>query len=759
MVLIFVFNCSLASAAEPTLRNLNLRGLQIGGTTALTVDGDDLGTAPKLLLPFAAQQELQPGGTDKQVKFNVSLAADVTPGYYQARIVTDQGVSLPMLIAVDKLPQRAFASAVESLPSAQHGNIGGSQVLETKFTGKKDEPVIVEVEAQRLGGKLRPVIHLYDAKHKQLAWAWATPQLGGDARLTALLPADGEYIAALHDVEYSVPRPGQFRLRIGRWDYVDQVFPAKVAVGQATGVELLGSGKFAVNVPGSTTLGALALAWPGDALFSGPRPFVEISPQPQLLEQPGQVFDLPEGLAEVSGRLLAPLEEDRYRVKVIPNTKLRCEVFAERSRSPVDVALVIRNEKGDQLARGEDSPETLDPVLEYNVPADAQSVIVGVVDAQGRGGRNAVYRLVVDGRLAGSVSNDFELQTPAQRVTLPVGGRCVVPIHAERRGYNGEISLIDVPLAAGMRLENAKIMPDCDGTLVSVVRGELPQTATVFSWQGKGADGLVRTATIQNHPLTRLQPWLASEVALATSTAKAEDFTIEYGEIPADAALLATTKLTLPLKIKRPDNPAFEKATTRVTLLTSQLPVLQNRQVDTNKMLRLEKQIELAANVLQGEAIIQAPSELPSAAYDLCLVAELLGPDKQRPLATAFAPVKRLNVKQHLVVQLAEPKIEVQLDAKAGGMAKINGKIERLEGLTGDVQITLTGLPNGARADQVNVKADQTDFAVNVAIPPNACTGEWLSLKISASGTPDPKQGQRVKSREVPVTLVIKAAP
>jgi hypothetical protein len=171
-------------------------------------------------------------------------------------------------------------------------------------------------------------------------------------------------------------------------------------------------------------------------------------------------------------------------------------------------------------------------------------------------------------------------------------------------------------------------------------------------------------------------------------------------------------------------------------------------------MLRLERQIELAPNVLQGEAIIQAPPELQSVAYYLCLVAELLSPDRQRVLATAFAPVKRFQVKPHLIVQLAEPKIEVQLDTKVGAVAKISGKIERREGLTGDVQIALNGLPSGR--PEIGVKADQTDFTLNVPIPPNARTGEWLGLKLSASGT---HQGQRVKSREVPVTLVVKAAP
>jgi hypothetical protein len=124
---------------------------------------------------------------------------------------------------------------------------------------------------------------------------------------------------------------------------------------------------------------------------------------------------------------------------------------------------------------------------------------------------------------------------------------------------------------------------------------------------------------------------------------------------------------------------------------------------------------------------------------------------------TAFTPVKRLNVRNHLVVQLTTPpRVEVTLDAKQNAMFKLEGKIERREGLTGDVAVTLSDLPPGIRADQVNVKADAVDFAINIVVPPNARAAEWPGLKLSASGQ---QNGQRVKSREVDVVLTVKPAP
>src|SRR4051794_37073241 len=110
LLLLLLFGVSDLRAGEPSIRNLPLRGLRIGGTTTLVVDGDDLGTAPRLLLPFPAQQQLKAGSTKDRATFDVTLDADVEPGYHHLRVMTDDGVSAPVVIAVDRLPQLPLAA-------------------------------------------------------------------------------------------------------------------------------------------------------------------------------------------------------------------------------------------------------------------------------------------------------------------------------------------------------------------------------------------------------------------------------------------------------------------------------------------------------------------------------------------------------------------------------------------------------------------------------------------------------------------------
>jgi hypothetical protein len=753
-LLAFSLAASSLCAAEPVIRNLDVRGLRVGGTTTLAIDGDDLGKAPRLLLPFAANQTLKPGGTDKRAVFDVTLADDVTPGYHHLRIVTDGGVSAPVVICTDRLPQEALAAAVKEVPVALHGAVAGGATVATTFQGRAKQRVMIEVEAQRLGSKLKPVLHLYNSKKLQIAWAWGGPALHGDARLEAVLPEDGAYTVTLHDVEYAAVAPGFFRLRIGDWAFVDQVFPPVLARDQAAAVELLGmAAPRRLDVAPAHSADAVPLAWPRDGAWSGPRPFVTYSTHPEFVQQAnkGELQQLPQGPVGVSGRLLTPNAEDRYRVAVAPGTKLRIEVFAERIGSPIDAALVVRNDKGDALARAEDAPGTLDPVLEYTVPDKVTSIVVGVVDAQGRGGPRGVYRLVIEPQTPAAGKGGFQLSTLAQRASLPAGGRVVVPILVERQGYQGKIDLT-ANLPPGVKLDGAVIPEGADGTLVTLQRDEAPFDAIIAQWRGRGSDGAEQAVVLKGHPLQKLQPWMATEFALAPSDAKTTDLFVDWRNLPDDAGLVPGRKFTLPIKAAR----ANEKTTVKLTLLTSQVTPILNNQPDPNRALRQEKAVEMPVKATDGEVVVLVPGDLSAPVYAVTVQAELLAADK-KVLATAYAPVRHMVVRQQVIVKLDGPnRIEAKLDPKKGAVAKIRGKIERHEGMKGDVALALTGLPAGLKAGPITVKGDATDFTLDVVLPPTVTAGEIRGLKLTGSFAPDAKQpNQRVRSRDVELTLVL----
>src|SRR5439155_16494894 len=100
-----------AQARAPEIRNVNVRGFQIGQPTIVTIDGVDLLPAPKLWLNANA---VDAAIDDKQSNANrlvltATLPNEVTPGVAQLRLATNDGVSNSVTVALDRLAQLPIA--------------------------------------------------------------------------------------------------------------------------------------------------------------------------------------------------------------------------------------------------------------------------------------------------------------------------------------------------------------------------------------------------------------------------------------------------------------------------------------------------------------------------------------------------------------------------------------------------------------------------------------------------------------------------
>ena len=178
MALALVAVCAASLAAAPNIANVSPRGLRVGQPVTLVITGSDLGADSRLLSPAKiASQTIKGEAKPDRVEIEVTLDPAVPPGLYPIRLANAQGISSPVVIGVDSFPQVAFAEQLGELPVALHGAVGGAQVLRTRLAGKKDQRLVLDVEAQRLGATLKPVVRLYDARGKQIAWSPPHPAL------------------------------------------------------------------------------------------------------------------------------------------------------------------------------------------------------------------------------------------------------------------------------------------------------------------------------------------------------------------------------------------------------------------------------------------------------------------------------------------------------------------------------------------------------------------------------------------------------
>jgi hypothetical protein len=751
-----------ATAATPTIRNLDRSGLQIGGTTTLTIDGDNLLPDPKLVLSAPiVKQVVQRQSTPNRVLIEVTLDKSVVPGLYNLRLANAMGVSAGRIVALDHLPQQTWEPKIAALPVALHGNLTGSSKLTTSFAGKAGQLLLCEVEAQRLGGKLRPVVHLYDEHGRQLAWALPAPTLGGDSRITITLPSDGRYTVEIHDFQYAAAAPGNFRLKLGTWQYVDAVFPPAVRRGQVAAIELLGNtvGQY-VQVQANGEASALPVPWADPTGVSGMRPWIRVSDLPEFVAKEGiGLQDVAAVPVALNGRLARPGAIDRFRLKVQPGAKLRFEVFADRLGSPMDAVLKLQREDGTLLAQADDTPDSPDPVLDFTVPPDLQSLVVAIEDLHDRGQPNFIYRLVVRSLADGSGEPDFLLLLPSAEINVPTGGSHVVEVEVERRGYNGPIRLALDALPAGVQVQGVDVPAGANGALLTVMGSSPTPAIASTSLRGTSSDPkwkITRLAGEKNHPLRKLQPWLAQDLAVALTSAETVPFAAEWGDLPADAKLVAGSSLKVPLTFT-PSREAYGGV--RFSLLTSHRPPLLNGRPDANQALRKDQGdfLELPSHKNQGEFVLVVPATLPNVPQDLAFRAELLGKDKKQVIAQTFTPVRRFTVRNPLAVTLATTQIEVPLDPKMGAEVKLTGKVERRAGFKGDVTVSLASVPQGIPVPTVAVKADQTDFQLVLKFPGNFKPVALDNLEVFATGKyaptsplPNRSEGVGVRVKLVP---------
>lgn len=818
-------------ARPPEIRNVNLRGLQIGGKTVVTVDGSDLLPAPRVWLNGQSlEATLEPQSTATRAILSVALPENTQPGMGVLRIGTADGISNSVLVGLDRFPQTVAASAVAAtpaaLPVALHGSVPGSGVSVALFSGKAAQEVLVEVEARRLGSKLRPVLHVYDSHRRQIGWSMPQTLMAGDCRLSLKLPSDDTYTVEVHDVQYAPPGPSFFRLKLGQWQYTDLAFPPAVTRGHATSLQLFGNGSSVLPFQAPTD-SDLAPVWrPIHSENSGLPTTVIVSALPELLQisSVDKPLRLPPPPFAVSGRFDGGKrtpggQKDRFLLPVTPGQKLIFEVQAERIGSRIDAVLELRNAQGGVLATMDDGVDTIDPRLEFAVPAGMDVLEIILRNALDGGADShsdqAVYRLVITS--ADQPVRDFEATLKSDVINVAPDDAQVLEVFASRQNYDGAIKLQIPDLPPGFVATGTEIPAGSSGTLVTVVNASNDETRLFTKVMAQSAEGaILKPLRAAFAPDDRTPPWLRTQFAIASAPKASSPFVVAWAtETPPHLAL--ASKPVMPVVLTRP---AATFGPVRLTLVTSQSMPLQNGQPSLPFAVRQERPLELPvdpavkaagdalaplvrqhaeavqqATVAQGDAKTAAdakvqdllakktaaetslkeaetkaiyktdlaviiPAVLPESSCDLSIRAELLNPEKNTVLRTVYAPVRRLPVRNPLSI-VAAKTLEATYDGKTAISFKLTAKIDRLPGYAGAVTVALTGLPPGVTAPaNTAVKAEQTDFEIEFKIPANFAAPQINGLKLTATGPGDPlTANQPVKSAEVEVSLKLNKPP
>lgn len=769
----FVFCCAIlglaalcaSACAAPSIANVAPRGLQIGHSTTLTITGTEL-TADARLVSEArfSSQTVKAGDEANRIELEVTVDPTTPPGLYAVRLADSSGISSPVMLGVDRLPQRAFSGALGQLPAAFSGVAAANQILQAKLHGAGGQRLIIDVEAQRLGSGLKPVARLYDPRGTQIAWSPPRAIIGGDARIEIKLPADGEYTIELHDELFRPAGSGFFRVTIGDLQYADLAFPQAVAVGSKQVVQYASSnveGRAELNATETTVPGEQAAPLPPAEHFTGAAPRIAISEFPELIESPpadeGKLQELPAAPVGVSGALAKPGEEDKYSIAVTPRQKLRFDVVARQFGSPLDGVLTIRNEKGEQLATGDDRPGSSDPLVpitgDFTVPAGVSKIQVALKDLLGRGGSDYVYRIVVRDQSR----PDFSLSLATDKINIPAGGTQVIPVQVTRTNYNGpiELSLADQP--GELTLQGNVIPPAATIGLLTLSAQHVSPAADITRLIGRAVEAkppVQRAAVSSDVPGSRYQPRIKTELGLAI----ARPSPINLAWVPGDDdRLFLGGKMPARVQFTRTEG---TQGKIRLKLLTSQptpkKTVKEGNQDkvvdDVDRTLRLEGDATFGPEQKDVTVNVIVPGDLPRQPWDLVFVAELLSADGKNVVTSMAAPVRTLSPVAPFTLALAGEN-SVEGKAGAGQTGKLAGKISRAPGYLQPVLVTLENLPKGYSTPQVLVPADKNEFELPLTFAYANKPGELKGAKLV--GLAAPLEAKSVKSNAIDVSIKV----
>jgi len=762
-------------AAPPQIKGTTPLGVQRGVVTEVTIQGANLTGNPTLVAPFGfALEALAAPSTDAAGwKLKVNVAGGTPVGVYPIRVKTDDGLSNPFLFSVGQLSQvaekeenNAFESA-QAIPSpvVVEGQAAGNDVDYFRFAGKKGERIVVDAQCARIGSGVDPSIRLTTAGRAYVASADDSAGLLTDARLTAVLPEDTDYVIELSDSRYQGGARPVYRLLVGAVPMADEVFPLGGRQGETVGFELRGGSLLDVKVAAATvtaipdwnvfalraTNQALGIATPAEPVLDVESlPQLVVSQMPELREPADPNAPPVRAVAPVAlnGRLDPTGDEDRYVLAVTPGQKLRIKVDADGLGSALDGVLQVLGAKDAVLATADDTTTPVrgktaaakaapiispDPSLDFTVPAGLGEVTLALKDLQGRGGTGYAYRITIE-----LVASSFQINLNDLQMSIPKNGTAAVGVAVVRQGYNGPIALSVANPPAGVTVRPGTI---ADGQAVgSFTVSASPDAAFgVVTLQvvgsGQGPEGpIVRAArkevvfAQQATPKASLPTNTATQTGLAVAPALATAVKLDTPATPIEVV----HGFGAPIEVK-----AERSAGADAALAVTPLPLPPGLAVPA---------VNIAEKAATGSVTVTAAPEVPLGLMTIALTAKGKIANAEQVFAV---PAVTLNVVRPVAITLAAPGAEV----KAGETVEVKGKVERKAPFKEPVTVKVTGLPAGLKADPVTVPPSDSDFTLKIVADPKAAAAS------AAAGVAPGFQIDKKDYATPPVALAVKVVP
>lgn len=722
-------------ADAPAIASIQPLGIKRGTASDVTIGGSNLVGRPRLIAPFEFKiaPATKPSTDAAKWTFSLDVAPGTPIGVYMVRVQTDDGLSNPFLFAVGQLPQVAEAEDNSRFETAQavpapvvvEGQSAGNDVDFFKFPGKKGQRIVVDAQCARIGSGVDPTIRLTTAKRKFIASADDTAGLLTDARLTAVLPEDGDYIVEVSDTRYQGGGRPVYRLLIGELPVADEIFPLGGRRGETVGFELRGGtignlGLSVAKLDAPNTVELFHPRFPGAMLgINTPYdvesvPTIALEGYPEVRESNDPTAPPPKAAAPVvfNGRIETKGDEDVFALAVAPGQRLKFDVSAADLGSALDGVMQIRGANNAVLANADDTtmPTTgkmkgkkppavvsPDPSLEFTVPSGLTEITVALRDLKGDGGIGFGYRLTVE-----PVVPTFDVALNDAQISIPKGGSAAVPIAITRKGFDGPITLDLAAPVPGLTVRPGTVAAGkADGYLTISAAADAPfdRGDLQIVGRGQGAAGPIVVEASKLHAFAQqgtLPTNVQTTFGLPAAIALPLPLTVDT---PATVDVVHGFGGPVPIKLTRPKGAEGALAVTiappAVAPPTPPPPAISMAA------------LSIGDKATEGAANLNIPVEIGLGQTTLVLLAKGKIGGKDRTFAL---PAVTLNIVRPAAIEIGAPKLEI----KPGATVEVKGKLVRKAPFKDPVTVKLEGLPGGLKADPVVVAPDKSEFTLKL---------------------------------------------
>lgn len=478
-----------------------IAGQRLNGVSSVYVSGG--GVTAKITDFIAPNKKQRPANPAicNLVVCSLTIDPDAKPGKREIRVGTKTGLSNPLVFEIGEFPefsekpskdiieQRSLVARTAvgpkktkirpditvTLPAVVNGQILPGEVDRYRFKARRGQKLVIAVSAQELipfiadavPGWFQATLSLYDAHGNELAYA-DDYRFAPDPIILSEIPADGEYVIEIKDSIYRGREDFVYRIMIGEEPFVTDIFPLGGPSGATTTVELDGwnlpQKQLELNDQGRNPgIYPFWISLKGHASHFIP---FAVNNLPEILDaeteskqgnNAAQSVSLP---VIINGRIDRSDDVDAFSFTGETGQEIVAEVQARRLNSPLDSALRLIDDNGNEIAFNDDSIDTAaglvthhaDSYMRVKLPKSG-TYRVELRDTQHQGGPNFAYRL----RLSQPIP-DFALRVTPSAITVPPGGKTPVSIRVVRQdGFDGEISIALKNPAAGFELSQTSV--------------------------------------------------------------------------------------------------------------------------------------------------------------------------------------------------------------------------------------------------------------------------------------------------------------